>query len=505
MIARRAALLLMAAMTLPAAAQQAPPGDRKDPSAILDLLPATSVTSHTLRLPDGVLAYGVTAGTLPLRDATGARTAEIFHVAMSADPPDASRPVTFLFNGGPGAASAFLMLGGIGPRMVAFGSDGGFLPPPSRLVDNPDSWLRFTDLVFVDPVGTGYSRSALDEDETARRFFGVRQDAAAMASFIRLQLARTGRTLSPVFLAGESYGGFRAAVLARSLQDEAGVAPSGLILISPALDFALLRGDDRALLPLVVDLPSLAAVNWARQGVAGPELQNRLQEVERWAFAEYLPALAVGPDRMPPAVLERLTAITGLPGTLVSQLRGRIPVGRFVKEYDRAHGRVLSRYDGMIDGPDPDPASPLARGPDPVLDRAAAAWTSAFVAHARQELGYATDLTYRLLAEGLAERWDYGTTPSRQGYADALDDLQNARALLPSLEVLVAHGRTDLVTPYFASRYLIDQLPALPGSAAIELAVYPGGHMMYMNPTARRTLAGDVERLYQRAVTAPRN
>ena len=381
-------------------------------------------------------------------------------------------------------------------RALAFGDDGGFLPPPSRLADNPDSWLRFTDLVFVDPVGTGYSRSALDEDETGRRFFGVRQDAAAMASFIRLQLARTGRALSPVFLAGESYGGFRAAVLARSLQDEAGVAPSGLILISPALDFALLRGDDRALLPLAVDLPSVAAVNWSRQGITGPELESRLQQVERWAFAEYLPALAAGPDRMPPAILDRVTEITGLPGALVAQLRGRIPIGRFVKEYDRAHGRVLSRYDGMIDGPDPDPASSLARGPDPVLDRAAAAWTSAFVAYARQELGYATDLTYRLLAEGLAEKWDYGTTPSRQGYADALDDLQNARALLPSLEVLVAHGHTDLVTPYLASRYLIDQLPALPGSAAIELAVYPGGHMFYSRPDSQTAFRQDVKGLF---------
>ena len=499
-----AGILLAAALATSAKAQDAPSAGPADKSAgILELLPGPSTTKHTLSLANGKLDYAVTAGTLPLRDGTGARTAEIFHVAFTAEPTDPTRPLTFLFNGGPGAASAFLMLGGVGPRMVAFREDGGFLPPPSRLVDNPNSWLRFTDLVFVDPVGTGYSRSALDEKETDRRFFGVRQDAAAMAAFIRLYLARNGRTLSPIFLAGESYGGFRAAILSHTLQDEAGVAPSGIVLISPALDFALLRGDDRSLLPWAVDLPSFAAVHRARSDADGTATTARLEEVERWALGDYLVALAAGPSELPTGVVTELSEITGLPQDLVRELRGRIPVGRFVKEYDRAGGRILSPYDGTVDGPDPDPASPLARGPDPVLDRAVPAWTSAFVSYVRQELGYATDVTYRLLSSDLAERWDYGVGQSRQGYADAIDDLQAARAVLPSLGVLIAHGRTDLVTPYLASRYLIDQLPPMAGSPAIELEVYAGGHMMYMNPGSRQALARDVARLIDRALADP--
>ena len=468
---------------------------------VLDLLPAPVTTRHVLHLADRQLAYSTTAGTLPLRDGKGERTAEIFHVAFAAEPVDPARPVTFLFNGGPGAASAFLMLGGVGPRMVAFREDGGFLPPPSRLIDNPDTWLPFTDLVFVDPVATGYSRSALDEDETARRFFGVKQDAAAMAAFIRLYLARAGRTLSPIFLAGESYGGFRAAVLGHSLQEDAGVAPSGLVLISPVLDFALLRGDDRSLLPWVVELPSFAAVHLTRQGADEPAIAARLRDIERWALSDYLVALAAGPDRLPPAVLDELATITGLPEALLGRLRGRIPVGTFVKEYDRAGGRILSRYDGTIDGPDPDPSSTMANGPDPVLDRSVPAWTAALVSYARQELGYATDLHYRLLADGLAGRWDYGMGQGRQGYADAIDDLLAARAVLPTLPILIAHGRTDLVTPYLASRYLIAQMPKMAGSPPVQLEVYAGGHMMYMNAASRHALSVDVADLYRQALT----
>jgi carboxypeptidase C (cathepsin A) len=492
---RAAVLLLLAALGVgrAAAAQEVSPAPAK---GITALLPEPSTTRHTLQLGERTLAYRATAGTLPLHDGKGERTAEIFHVAYLAEESGPERPITFLFNGGPGAASAFLLLGGIGPRMVAFAPDGGFLPPPARLADNPDSWLAFTDLVFVDPVGTGYSRAVGEGEEAERRFFGVDQDASAMGAFIRLYLAREGRTLSPVYLAGESYGGFRAALLARRLQDESGIAISGAVLISPVLEFALLRGDAPMLLPSLVTLPSMAAVHLARQGVAADQIAGRLAEVERWATRDYLVALAQGPERMPGPVLDRLAEITGLPAELVRQAQGRISVSRFVKEYDRPNGRILSRYDGLITGPDPNPASGVAHGPDPVLARAEPAWTAAFVDHVRRELGYATDVTYRLLNEEIAGKWDFGMSPTRQGYAGAIEELQAARAVVPSLGVLIAHGRTDLVTPYFASRYLIDQLPTLAGAKPIRLAVYAGGHMMYMVPESRRALARDAAQLY---------
>jgi carboxypeptidase C (cathepsin A) len=484
----------------PLGAQETAPAAK--PPGILGLLPAPSVTTHTLRSGQGPLEYRATAGTLPLRDGKGERTAEIFHVSFTAEPESPGRPITFLFNGGPGAASAFLLLGGIGPRMVAFTGGGGFLPPPSRLDDNPDTWLRFTDLVFVDPVGTGYSRSASDDEETRKRFFGVQQDAAAMAAFIRLYLARAGRTLSPVFLAGESYGGFRAAILSRSLQQESGIAVNGAVLISPVLEFALLDDEEFSPMPWAVALPSLAAVNLGRRAADPDHLPERLHEIERWALTDYVVALAAGPGRISDDVIGRLADLTGLPPELVRRSNGRISVSRFIKEFDRAEGKVLSRYDGMIAGPDPDPASSTARGPDPVLSRAVPAWTTAFVDYVRRELGYTTDVSYRLLDADLADKWEYGGTPTHQGYAGALDDLQAARAVVPSLAVLIAHGRTDLVTPYFMSRYLVDQLPVLAGAAPIRLEVYPGGHMMYMVPDSRRSLARDAGELYARALLA---
>ena len=494
------ALLVLAVLAAPASAQEGPPPPRAATAGVLRLLPPPSTTQHTLNLGGRQLRYTATAGTLPLRDAKGETTAALFNVAYTQDPPSPNRPITFVFNGGPGAASAFLNLGAIGPRLVAFARNGGYLPPPARLVDNPDSWLAFTDLVFVDPVGTGYSRPAVEGDEAAKRFFGVRQDAAAMAAFIRLYLAQGGRTLSPVFLAGESYGGFRAAVLTQTLPEESGIAPSGAILISPALEFGLLRGGEFELAPDMVELPSLAAVHLARGGVSGGDLAARLRPVERFAMEDYLQSLAAGPRAFPDAMAARLAAMTGMPASLVAESYGRIPIGRFVKEYDRAQGRVLSRYDGTIDGPDPDPASSYAHGADPVLDRATPVWTSAFVAYVRQELGYRTDITYRLLDPSIGGKWDYGTTPQRQGYAGALDELQAGRTLNPALEVLIANGYTDLVTPYFGSRYLVDQLPPLTGAAPITVRVYPGGHMMYMRPGSRRALADDAQALYGRAL-----
>jgi carboxypeptidase C (cathepsin A) len=171
-----------------------------------------------------------------------------------------------------------------------------------------------------------------------------------------------------------------------------------------------------------------------------------------------------------------------------------------MKEYDRANGRVLSRYDGSVSRPDPNPSDPRPSGPDPVLDRAVSVWTPAFVRYVRDELGYNTDVTYRLLNRSISGRWDFGTSPNRQGYAGALDDLQTARVLNPALQVLIAHGLTDLMTPYFASRYLVDQLPPLAGAAPIELRVYEGGHMMYMRPDSRRALKADARALYERAL-----
>lgn len=472
---------------------------------LLGLLPEPVTSRHELALAEGPLAYTATAGTLPLRDAKGEVTAAIFHVAYVLDPPDPARPVTFAFNGGPGAASAFLNLGAIGPRRVLLAPSGAYLPPPARLVDNQESWLAFTDLVLVDPVGTGYSRSALAEEPTRERFFGVRQDVAAMAAFIRLWLTRSGRTLSPLFLAGESYGGFRAARLARTLPEETGLGVNGILLLSPALDFSLLGEGEGTVSPLpwVVTLPSLAAVHRQRQQPDGDvRAVPDLADAESFALGDYLLALAGGTAAMTPAIERRVQELTGLAPEVVRNAQGRISAARFAREYARAQGRVLSRYDGMADGPDPSPADPRASGPDPVLDRAMPVWTAAMLGHVAGELGYRTDVSYRLLDGSISGQWDYGTTPQRQGYAEAMEELQAGRVLNPALEVLIAHGDTDLVTPYLGSRFLLAQQAPLAGAAAVTLRVYPGGHMFYMAEAARRALQADARQLYGRALAA---
>ncbi|MBC8129826.1 MAG: peptidase S10 [Rhizobiaceae bacterium] len=492
---------------VPGAPIEAPAATRSGAASgegILALLPGPSRSEHTIRTEDGVLAYNAEAATLSLLGGDGKVTAEMFYVAYALDreadgtqdsadaAPD--RPITFVFNGGPGAASAYLHLGALGPRALVTEESGAFLPAPSRLEDNPDTWLGFTDLVFVDPVGTGYSRAAPGEDE--KRFFGVDGDASSVGAFIRLYLQKTGRTDAPVYLAGESYGGFRAALLAKTLQEDVGITPSGIVLVSPALEFSLLRGEDFLPLKWALTLPAMAAVRFEADGLSGDTLAARLAEVEDYALSDYMTALASGVESGRDAASQRVSDLLGLPIDLVRRHFARVPTSVFAREFERDRGRVLSLYDGAIGTADIAPESAWSETPDPLLDRSVPILTQAFVTYVREELGFRSDISYRLLNRDINQAWDFGTSPSRQGYAGVMDDLQEARSLNPSLGVLIAHGYGDLVTPYLASRYLVSQLPTLEGARPIETTVYPGGHMMYFRSESRRALARDATRLY---------
>lgn len=480
---------------------QAESAERPAPSGgVLSLLPLPQTTEHSITVTGRQLDYGSKAGTLSLLSGKGDVTAEVFYVAYTlvagtdggADP---ERPITFVFNGGPGAASAYLHLGALGPRIIATAADGGFLPSPQKLIDNPDTWLDMTDLVFVDPVGTGYSREAPGEE--TRNFWGVSQDASSMGAFIRLFLAQEGRGASPVFLAGESYGGFRAALLARTLQEDIGISPSGVVLISPALEFTLVRPDEFQPLHWALELPSLAAVRLQGEGMAGSQLRERLAEVERYAMGDYLVALASGLEEGGRRAARRVADITGLPLEIVEKNHARIPTSVFLKEFSRAEGKVLSAYDALIETTDIAPSSQSGGVPDPVLDRSIPVLTSTFVTYAREELNFRTPLSYRLLNREISGNWDYGTSPTRQGYVGVMDDLQQARALNPALSVLIVHGYTDLVTPYMASRYLVGQIPTLSGTKPIRLEVLEGGHMMYFRPDGRRGLKAAAAELFE--------
>ncbi len=453
-------------------------------------LPQDSVTQHTITLDGRQLSYKATAGTLPATGAKGEVAAKIFYVSYTVESA-AARPVTFAFNGGPGAGSAFLDLGALGPRIVPFQANGAAPVRPVALADNPDSWLAFTDLVFIDPVGTGYSRAVSGGTDAEKAFWSAEKDVVSVAEAIRLWLSRNGRELARIYLAGESYGGFRAAELSNKLL-AMGFSLKGVVMISPALEFSMLRGDDYALLPLTFELPSLTAANVEmREGPDAP--LDLVREAESYALTGYLVHIAAGlkPDS---AEISTLAKFTGLDPDIVAKHHGRVSSGLFKREYLRRTDRNLSSYDATVSVPVPRPSEHPHF--DPILDGAVAVLAPAMANYAASELAFKTGLEYRLLNKEVNSHWDFGLKPGQQGYAGSLDSLEEAQVRDPALKVLIAHGYTDLVTPFAMSRYLISQLRPIDGAAPIDIRVYRGGHMMYLRPQSRAQLSSDARSLY---------
>ena len=458
--------------------------------SVLRLLPADAVTEHAVAIPGGSLPYTATAGTFSLFDQSGERSAAVYYTAYVAKNADAaSRPVTFAFNGGPGAASAYLNLGLVGPRILEFpGNDAA----AARMRDNPATWLAFTDLVMIDPVGAGWSRPAKADGGNA--FYGVRQDAQAVAKVIALYLAKNGRTASPKYLLGESYGGYRAAKVAHVLQHEQGIIMSGIIMLSPVIEGGLTFGSNRSALSAALQLPSLAAAELERKGAFSKEAQA---EVERFALTDYLTTLA-GPRPQGDAARDfyaRVAKLTGLPEDVVTRSRGFIR-DAYIKHLRSGEGKIVSRYDATFAVPDPFPEQESARGGDPVLDSLTRAYGAAYAAYARDELGFKTDMSYILLASDIAGKWDWGEGAGR-GSASVSDDLRELLAFIPSFRLLIAHGYADMVTPYSASRYVLDHLPPMGDPSRTQLLLYRGGHMFYTDAESRRAFSADAKAFYQ--------
>lgn len=501
---RRIAVLALAlsAAAAPVLAQQADRGNRpeqqqrqqrgEEPSGkgVLRLLPGNSVTEHSLQTPQGTLNYTTTAGIIPLYGQSGEEIAGIFNVAYVSKNAGGNRPLTFAFNGGPGAASAFLNLGLLGPRRLDFGPDGRSASD-AKLADNPDTWLRFTDLVLVDPIGTGWSRTVKADD--AKDFWGVQRDADSMAKVISLYVAKNNRAGSPIYLAGESYGGFRAAKVARALQRDYGIAVSGVVMLSPLLEGWLTFGDEQSALHAALTLPSLAAANLAGENKLTPEA---LAQAEKFALTDYLTTLA-GPAQTGEAAqsfYKRVADLTGLPADGIAKARGFVTDG-FLKTL--RNGKVVSRYDADFAVDDPFPEERAARGPDPILDGVARAYGGAFASYARNELGYQTEVTYKLLAGDVTGHWDWGH--GGRGQAGVDSDLRILLSFDPHFRLLVAHGMTDLITPYAQSRYVLDHLPPVSPPGRTQLRLYRGGHMFYLNAQARRTFGNDAAAFYKSA------
>jgi carboxypeptidase C (cathepsin A) len=523
-----AALLLIAPGR--ALAADAPPKQDQEARAAAPALPAdkSAVTHHTIRLEGRDLAYQATAGVLPLPATGSVPEARIFYVSYTLDGADKkSRPLTFAFNGGPGAASAYLHLGALGPRRLVLNADGTIAAPPARFADNPLTWLAFTDLVFIDPVGTGFSRSVGgkagdkkgsegkgEESETKgddKPFFATKTDTETLGRVVRLYLTRSERWLSPKFIVGESYGGFRVASLADHLQADFGVALNGAVLISPVLDFALNWSDRYSLLPWALKLPSLAAVallhgKSSLKAPGGLITRDALREVEAWSLRDYLTAIAAG-DALggdaQTALDDKLAAYTGLSQEAVRRSRGRIRNGEFAKALLQGSGRVVSFYDGSVTGIDTDPESPIQRG-DRTLSQVNAAIVPAFNAYLGEELGFHTDQPYLVLNSEVGRAWRWHAREGEQGYVEAVDSLKAGISVNPHLKVLIAHGLFDLVTPYFASVYAVDQMyldkAVRPN---LEIKTYAAGHMIYTHADARQALFRDAEAFYREAAPAP--
>jgi carboxypeptidase C (cathepsin A) len=460
--------------------------------SVLRLLPPDSITQHAIDTPDGKLDYTATAGTLSLFDQSGQRAAAIFYTAYivkGIEP--ARRPLTFVFNGGPGAASAFLNLGLVGPKVAEFGPANRDATA-TRLADNPDTWLPFTDLVLIDPVGSGWSKPA--KPDGGQAFWGVRRDAESLAKTIALYVSKNARSASPKYILGESYGGFRAAKVAQALRRDQGIAISGIVMVSPLLEGAFTFGGTRFALGAALQLPSLAASELERKGQFNKE---RLAEAERFAINEYLPMLAGRPPEgeAGKTFYAKVAEISGLPLDVVTKSRGFIR-DAYVKNLRLAERKIVSRYDATYAIDDPYPEQENARGPDPLLDGVVRAYGGAFAAYARDELGFKTEMTYVLLASDISGKWDWGEGSGRAN-ASVSEDIRSMLAVEPTFRLLVAHGYSDMVTPYAASRYVLDHLPAIGDPARAQLKLYRGGHMFYLDAESRRAFSTDAKAFYQ--------
>ncbi|MCA1591295.1 MAG: peptidase S10 [Acidobacteria bacterium] len=475
-----------------------PPEKDKDPAMTDD---KTVVTKHEVRVGGRTLRYTVTTGMMPLRNPAGDTEARIFYMAYTADNAGSSsqRPLTFSFNGGPGSASVWLHLGALGPKRVRMLDDGQMPPPPYQLVDNEYTWLDQTDMVFIDPVGTGYSRAA--KPELANKFFGLQGDIQSVGEFIRLYLTRNERWVSPLFLVGESYGTTRAAGLSGYLI-ERGVAFNGIILVSTIMNFQTARfakGND---LPYVLFLPTYTATAWYHKKLP-PDLQANLRktldEAERWAATDYSAALAKGGNLTPAErqeVIDKLARYTGLDKQYLDNSDLRIEISRFDKELLRDQKRTVGRLDSRFKGLD---ALAVSETPDfdPSLAAIRPPYTAAFNSYVRSELGFKSDLEYYILGGGVG-RWDFGVD---NGYADTSEALRSAFAKNPYMKLFVASGYYDLATPYFATQYTLAHMgidPSLRNN--VQTGFYEAGHMMYIDKTSIAQLKRDVSSFIQSAL-----
>ncbi len=457
------------------------------------------VTRHEIHVAGNTIRYTATAGMMPIKNRDGEVEARMFFTSYVVDRPEAGshRPLTFSFNGGPGSASVWLHMGAIGPKRVKMNADGTMPAPPFELVDNEGTWLTKSDLVFIDPVGTGYSRAA--RPELAQKFFGLQGDIESVGEFIRMYLTRYERWTSTLFLAGESYGTTRASALSGYLIDR-GIAFNGIMLISTIMNFettAFAAGND---LPYALFLPSYSATAWYHKKLPS-DLQSKsvarvVADAEAFASGEYMAALEKGARLTPQErqdIISKLSRFTGLDPKFLDYANLRVNLNLFRKELLRSERRSIGRLDSRFKGYDSNLATDSTE-----YDASEAAirppYTSTFNNYVRSELGYKTDLEYYILGGGIGP-WNWGTN---NNYVDTSTALRNALAKNPFLKIFVAMGYYDMATPYYAVEYTLSHI-SLDSMLLKNFSTnyYEAGHMMYIDEQSLGKLHADVEKFMQ--------
>lgn len=480
----------------PQAASAATPAQRED-ETLAETTPV--VTHHQITANGKPLRYTATVGRFAIKPENGPAEAAIFFTAYALDGEETkTRPLTFVFNGGPGTATAWLHLGALGPKKIKLENDGGVPAPPYVTIENPETILDRTDLVFIDAPGTGYSRV---RSELTKKFYNVPGDADAFYRFIRLYLSRYQRWRSPIFLFGESYGTTRAAALVNHLTDNY-IPVNGVVLLSVGLDFQTLVPGNMNDLPHQVIVPSYTMIAAYHKRLA-PELTANLDEtikkVEHWCATDYAQALAQGSALDPEKrkqIVSQLAGYTGLKTELIEEYDLRIEPQVFMHNLLKDRKLEVGRVDGRMTGP-----MPQSNAREPFFDPAMAAMFPAFNAamndYAQSELGYKSDLPYVIWnLEGINRVWDWG--PGMAGYPQTATNLQSAMAKNRYLKVLVMEGMYDLATPFYASAYTFQHLRLNPDYRKnLTFADFKGGHMVYNDAAALKEMKRALDDWYQ--------
>ncbi|MDR3387818.1 MAG: peptidase S10 [Rudaea sp.] len=472
----------------PAAKDGAEAGKADDFSK-LPAFPADKTAHQTTQIGGKTLNYDATVGSLPVLDDKGKTIAEVMFIAYVV--PGANRPVTFALNGGPGAASVYLNLGAIGPKRVQFGAEGDSPSDPATPIDNPGTWLDFTDLVFIDPVGTGFSRARVAEDEAKKKFYATGPDIEYLSRIVYDWLVKNGRLASKKYLVGESYGGFRGPRITHYLQTRLGVAMNGMVLVSPYLEPTSESNGDLSPLPWMMTLPSISAANLERQGKLNEAAMAQIIEYTR---GDYVTDLLKG--RSDPQALDRIvkrvTELSGLDPTFVRRSGGRLETQAYLREVYRSEGKLGSRYDSNVTQWDPFPFAPEQRTNDPLLDSIIAPTTTAMVDFITRTVGWKYDGRYNALSYEVNHLWS-GNEETNKG---SVTQLRQSVAIDSKMQVLIAHGWDDLSCPFMASKLIVDQMPLMGDPNRVQVKEYPGGHMFYSRGSSQAALRSDVMKVY---------